>query len=275
MPGSLALIFHAHLPFVRHPEHEHFLEEEWLFEAVTESYIPLLRMMQRLIDEKVAFKLTMSLTPTLCAMLQDNLLCERYVRHLDLLIDLAMRERQRNRTHPQLRELAQFYLAMFQDTQRFFVQEYKHDLLTAFRELNDSGQLEIIGSAATHGLLPLLDSEAAGSPEAARAQILIGRDVYRDLFTANPCGFWLPECAYWLGLETILKEAAGRFMRLAIRQRDPRLSRATAAQAFRFGAQRVVTLVTLLIVNSTEMQASTFRSNIWVPSVRVPESFPA
>src|SRR6266581_7186924 len=109
MPGSLALILHAHLPFVRHPEHEHFLEEDWFFEAMTESYIPLLRMMQRLVDDLVPFKLTMSLTPTLCAMLQDELLCQRYVRHLDLLIDLAARERKRNRNHPQLRDLADFY----------------------------------------------------------------------------------------------------------------------------------------------------------------------
>ena len=84
MPGHFALILHAHLPFVRHPEHEHFVEEEWLFEAITESYIPLLRMMQRLVDDFVPFKLTMSITPTLCAMLQDRLLRERYVRHLDL-----------------------------------------------------------------------------------------------------------------------------------------------------------------------------------------------
>src|SRR5712691_12163962 len=89
MPGYLALILHAHLPFVRHPEQEHFLEEDWLFEAITETYIPLLQMMQRLVNENVSFKLTMSLTPTLCAMLQDELLRERYVRHLDLLIDLA------------------------------------------------------------------------------------------------------------------------------------------------------------------------------------------
>ena len=114
MPGHFALILHAHLPFVRHPEHEHFLEEEWLFEAITETYIPLLRMMQRLVDDFVPFKLTMSITPTLCAMLQDQLLCERYVRHLDLLIDLAARERKRNRKHPQLCELAEFYMICFQ-----------------------------------------------------------------------------------------------------------------------------------------------------------------
>src|ERR1700756_694626 len=109
MPGQLALILHAHLPFVRHPEHEDFVEEEWFFEAITETYIPLLRAMQRLIDDFVPFKLTMSITPTLCAMLQDQLLRERYVRHLELLIDLATRERKRNQNEPKLAELSQFY----------------------------------------------------------------------------------------------------------------------------------------------------------------------
>src|SRR5437868_11389110 len=105
--GHLALVLHAHLPFVRHPEHEHFLEEDWLFEAITESYIPLLQMMQRLANETVPFKLTMSLTPTLCAMLDDELLRERYLRHLDLLIDLAGREVKRNRHHEQLQSLSE------------------------------------------------------------------------------------------------------------------------------------------------------------------------
>ena len=206
MPGSLALILHAHLPFVRHPEHEHFLEEDWLFEAITECYIPLVRMMQRLVDDHVPFKLTISLTPTLCAMLQDKLLCERYVRHLDLLFDLAARERKRNRKHAQLRELADFYSKIFCETRRFFVDECRCDLLTCFRELRESGRLEIIASAATHGLLPLLQS-AGRSLEAARAQVLIGRDVYADLFDAEPAGFWLPECAYAPALEPILQEA--------------------------------------------------------------------
>jgi 1,4-alpha-glucan branching enzyme len=204
MPGHLALILHAHLPFVRHPEHEHFLEEEWFFEAVTESYIPLLRMMQRLVDDSVPFKLTMSLTPTLCAMLQDQLLRGRYVRHLDLLINLTARERTRNRKHPQLRELADFYFDLFSENRRLFVDEWKCDLLSVCRELRETGTLEIIASAATHGLLPILQQQA---PQAARAQILIGRDVYADLFRAGPSGFWLPECAYAPGLKAILQEA--------------------------------------------------------------------
>lgn len=201
--GYLALILHAHLPFVRHPEHEHFLEEDWLFEAITETYIPLLQMMQRLVSDGVPFKLTMSITPTLCSMLQDKLLRERYVRHLDLLIDLAKRERRRNRDHPKLQELSGFYFELFSESRRFFVDERKCDLLSAFRELGQTGTLEIIASAATHGLLPILQQQ---SPQAARAQVLIGRDVYVDLFGAEPIGFWLPECAYAPGLESLLQE---------------------------------------------------------------------
>ncbi len=202
--GSLALILHAHLPFVRHPEHEHFLEEDWFFEAITESYIPLVRMMQRLVDERVPFKLTMSITPSLCAMLQDRLLRERYLQHLDLLIDLVARERKRNHNHPRLRELADFYFKNFRETRRFFVDECKCDLITSLRELRESGNLEIIACAATHGLLPLLIQQ---SREAARAQILIGRDICADLFGAEPAGFWLPECAYASDLESILQKA--------------------------------------------------------------------
>jgi len=203
-PGSLALILHAHLPFVRHPEHEHFLEEDWLFEAITETYIPLLQMMQRLVNDAVPFKLTMSITPTLCAMLEDELLRGRYVRHLDLLIDLAARERKRNRNQPELRELASFYLDIFSESRHFFVDERKCDLLSGFREVRETCALEIIACAATHGLLPILHQH---SREAARSQVLIGRDVYVDLFGAEPAGFWLPECAYAPGLETLLQEA--------------------------------------------------------------------
>ena len=168
MSGSLALILHAHLPFVRHPEHEHFLEEEWLFEAITECYIPLLQLMQQLVNDGVPFKITMSITPTLCAMLEDDLLRQRYVRHVDLLVDLAKRERRRNRVHPRLRELAEFYLALFSASRRFFVEDWKSDLLSAFRALQETGSLEIIASAATHAVLPLQPRESQ------RAQVLIG-----------------------------------------------------------------------------------------------------
>ena len=87
--GYLSVILHAHLPYVRHPEYDEFLEERWLYEAVTETYIPLIEMFQHLADEGVSFRITMSITPTLASMLRDELLQDRYIKHLDKLIELA------------------------------------------------------------------------------------------------------------------------------------------------------------------------------------------
>ena len=202
MPGHLALVLHAHLPFVRHPEHNDFFEEDWLFEAITETYIPLVGMMQRLVREHVPFKLAMSITPPLIAMLNDELLRVRYQRKLDEVIRLARAEVERHREHEKLSQLAQFYCDHLAATRALY-QEWNKDLLGQFRYLRDAGVLEILASAATHGLLPLL----MPTPEAVRAQILIGRDVYRETFDADPSGFWLPECAYAPGLEKILQEA--------------------------------------------------------------------
>ena len=95
--GYLCLVLHAHLPFVRHPEHEDMLEEYWLFEAVTETYIPIIAMMERLTDEGVDFRLTMSVTPPLASMLADDLLQRRYMRHIENLIELAEKEVHRTR----------------------------------------------------------------------------------------------------------------------------------------------------------------------------------
>src|SRR5665213_154577 len=109
MQGHFALLLHAHLPFVRHPEHEKFLEENWLYEAITETYLPLLRLLQGWQNDGMSVRLTVSLSPTLCAMLLDPLLQERYVKHLDGLIALADNEIQRTHWQPPLRELAWMY----------------------------------------------------------------------------------------------------------------------------------------------------------------------
>jgi 1,4-alpha-glucan branching enzyme len=228
--GYLALILHAHLPFVRHPEHEEFLEEDWFFEAITESYIPLLAMMERLVRDEVPFKMTMTVTPTLCAMLQDQLLRERYVRYLDRSIALAEREIERNRGDDHLRSLSEFYHGHFrQSRERYF--NWNGDLLAVFRGLRDEGSLEIIASAATHGLLPLLQQ----SPEAVRVQIFAGCESYRTTFHADPAGFWLPECAYHSGVENVLQEANVRWFIVdahGLMLADPRPRRAIYAPCF-------------------------------------------
>src|SRR3989338_2676688 len=95
--GYLSIVLHAHLPYVRHPEHERFLEEEWFYEALTETYIPLVKIFHSLVRDGIDFHLTLSLTPTLLSMMADSFLQGRYVKHLDRLIELAAKEIERNR----------------------------------------------------------------------------------------------------------------------------------------------------------------------------------
>ena len=68
-------------PMFRHPEYPSFLEEDWLFEAITETYIPLLHIFERLCHDGVPWRLTMSLTPPLLSMFMDPLLQDRYINH--------------------------------------------------------------------------------------------------------------------------------------------------------------------------------------------------
>ena len=82
------------------------------------------------------------------------MLRDRYVRYLDRSIDLAAREMERNRDDEPLRRLSEFYHANFSDC-RFRFLECAGDLLGEFRKLRDEGCLEIMATAATHGLLPL------------------------------------------------------------------------------------------------------------------------
>ena len=177
MQGYLALVLHAHLPFVRHPEHEKFLEESWLFEAITETYLPLLQILEGWRHEGMSPRLTLTLSPTLCAMLLDPLLQQRYEQRLNGLIELAEKEIQRTHWDRAFRELAWMYHHRF-TTLREAWHGYGRNLVTAFRKFQDLGFLEIITTAATLALLPLF----VHHPPTIRAQILTARDHYRSCF---------------------------------------------------------------------------------------------
>ncbi len=206
MSGYFCLLLHAHLPFVRHPEHEKFLEENWLFEAITETYLPLLQLMNGWERDHLEIPLTLSLTPTLCSMLKDPLLQQRYAQHLEALIDLAEKEILRTQLEPPFHALARFYHERLLGVRDVY-SAANGDLVDAFRKLQDAERLEIITSSATHAILPLL----APHEPSVRAQILVARDHYRSCFGQDPRGIWLPECAYSEGVEAVLQEAGLRW----------------------------------------------------------------
>jgi len=201
--GYLALVLHLHLPYVRHPEYDQALEENWLFEAITETYLPLLLLLDGLVRDDIDFRLTLSITPTLAAMLDDPFLQYRYLSRLDHLIELAAREIIRTRGSA-FNDLAHFYHQRLLNLRHAYLNRYDRNLVPAFKRHQDLGLVEIIASAATHGYLPLLSA----IPAAARAQIEIGVQEYQRLFSTRPRGFWLPECGFSPGIEEHLARQA-------------------------------------------------------------------
>lgn len=201
MKSALLLLLHAHLPYVRHPEHDYSIEESWLFEAVWETYLPLLQTIEQLRDEGISPQLTLTLSPPLIEMLNDELLRQRFLRFVDNLSSLAEAEKKRTR-HTPFEPLAFLYGAKLKKTRRSYLEGYGGDLVAAFRKLQDEGHIEIVATSATHAFLPAFEHY----PEAVRRQIGVGIQSYRRAFGRQPRGFWLPECGYFRGLDSLLRE---------------------------------------------------------------------
>jgi 1,4-alpha-glucan branching enzyme len=204
--GYLSLVLHAHLPYVRHPEFPDYLEEDWYYEAITETYIPLLRVFQGLIADGIRFRITITLSPPLIAMMKDSLLQRRYLKKIEGLIELAEKEVNRTRWLPQFHDTALMYLEHFRFCYYFFTEKYRCDLSTAFRELADTGCVEIITCGATHGFLPLMINETA-----MKAQIKAAVEYHVQAMGLIPRGIWLPECGYQPGVDEILRKEGIRF----------------------------------------------------------------
>ncbi|MCP5420443.1 MAG: DUF1957 domain-containing protein [Gammaproteobacteria bacterium] len=205
--GYLAFVLHAHLPYVRHPEYPSFLEERWLFEAITETYIPLLKAFTRIAADGVPFRVTLSLSPSLLAMLEDPLLQERYEAYLNKALELAERELERTRAEPHFHHLAEFYWNWFADSRDVYVNHCQRRVGKAFQQLHERGVVELITTAATHGLLPLLSA----TPKAVAAQVITGLDYFASVFGFRPQGMWLPECGYYPGLDELLAQEGLRY----------------------------------------------------------------
>ncbi len=206
--GYWCPVLHAHLPYVRHPEYPEFLEEDWFFEALTETYVPLIMILDRLLDDGVEYRLTMTLSPPLLSMMEDGLLIERYHRNLDRLVALAEKEIDRTgREAPAFGDVARFYATHLARIRDVFRGTYGSRLIQAFIKHRDAGKLEIITCGATHGFLPLMDAV----PQAVRAQVQVAVEHYRRTLGRAPRGIWLPECGYAPGVEGYLREAGLEF----------------------------------------------------------------
>jgi 1,4-alpha-glucan branching enzyme len=204
--GSLSILLHAHLPFVRHPEFEDSLEERWLVEALVECYLPLLRMLEGRVDRRAPGRITISLSPTLLAMLADPLLRTRIAHRMERLLELSERDGSRYRETPPYGMLAGHYRDRFREAIALY-QRWGRDLAAAFRAVEAGGAARLVTCGATHGYLPLMD---LGAPS-WRAQIGTGAREFERHIGHPPEGFWLPECGYAPGVEAVLAEFGVRW----------------------------------------------------------------
>ncbi|WP_400163229.1 1,4-alpha-glucan branching protein domain-containing protein [Brevibacillus sp. TJ4] len=203
--GYFSLVLHAHLPYVRHADRADRLEERWVYEAMLESYIPLMLMCEKLLADGIPYRLTLAVSPTLLSMLDDGLIQSRFYAHLAKSVELAGREIKRTENQPQEQRLAKMYLERFREIASY-CRRVDYQLVRALQRLQDSGCVELITCAATHAFLPLVETE-----EAIRAQINIGIDTHERILGRRPEGIWLPECGYTPGLDRLLVEAGLRY----------------------------------------------------------------
>jgi 1,4-alpha-glucan branching enzyme len=197
--GFLAVHLHAHLPYVRHPEHSRFLEEKWFFDAIVDTYVPLLVRFDQLHQEGVPFRLSMTLTPTLLAMFADELLMERFSHHLDRQLSLCAREQARTENDEQFRPIVEMYRQRLSDVMTK-LSRYGGNLTRGFRRFADEGHLELITCGVTHGFLPHMQL----LPGAVARQLRMAVEAHERYLDRRPDGIWLPECGYYPGLEAEL-----------------------------------------------------------------------
>lgn len=198
----LALVLNAHLPFVRKPEVQRFYEERWLFEAISETYLPLLRLFRRLDADRIPFRLSLAISPTLLAMLSDKLLCARFSEYLDRQLELAAAEKKRLAGDMVFFPLVQLYEDLYRQNRDDFDHLYMRNILAAFDYYYKRGKIEVLTSGATHAFLPLYQD----APQAIHAQVETAIVMHRSIFGKNPQGFWLPQFGWYPGLGEVLRD---------------------------------------------------------------------
>lgn len=190
--GSFTFVLHSHLPYVMaHGKWPH--GTDWLNEAAAETYIPLLNLLHRLIREGHTPRVTLGITPVLTEQLSDPEFKDEFRGYLRDKIEAARLDQEEfgKIGDKGLRKVAAYWELTYTERLNDFTDVYGEDLVGAFAQLQQTGAIEIITCAATHGYLPLL-----GRDEAVQAQIRQAVRSYERHYGQKPRGIWLPECAY-------------------------------------------------------------------------------
>ena len=196
-----SLVLHGHIPFMRLPNQSPALMENWLFESISETYIPLLEVFERLDRDHVPFRLAISLSPTLCHMLGDPVLIQRYIDYTGRQLEFGEKELERTSGNQDLHALAKSAYDQVIEKRAIFTDRFEGSILKGFDYYQKKGRVEILVTAATHAFLPFY----ASCPEAIQAQFEVAISSYRANFGRHPSGFWLPELGWKAELDSWLR----------------------------------------------------------------------
>lgn len=210
MTGVFALMLHAHIPYSR-KSGVWPAGEEWLFEAMNESYIPLLMAFRRLHHEGIRPGVMVSLVPALMEQLSDEYMKDRFCSYMEDKIKRARFDIDRFRSDPARLSVARYWLDFFDTNYRTYTSEFYRDILGTLKWLQEEDAIEVLTSAATHAFLPLLEQDSS-----IFAQVRLGVETYEKHFGRRPRGFWLPECAYrparWSPREHYMRKAIDQWL---------------------------------------------------------------
>ncbi len=211
--GALLLVLHAHLPYVRHLRAPQPLAADWLPEAVAGTYLPLLEVLERLAEEGVGVRFTLSVSPTLLSMLADPLLRAQVGTRLLHQRELWEREVRRTAKDASRAPVARYHRDRLRHLVHRWEEHHRGELVPALARAEREGQVALVTSAATHAFLPLLRHLET----AVKAQVRVGALEHARLLGRRAQGFWLPECGYFPGLERWLAAEQLRFTFLEAR----------------------------------------------------------
>jgi 1,4-alpha-glucan branching enzyme len=198
----ISIVINAHIPWIiNDPVHE-----KPVFESLSETYLPLLEVFERLDMDHIPFHIGLSITPALCSLLSETRMQRRYLEYMTARIEFGQKEVARTAalqgiSAEPLQKLAKHYYDEAIERRIQFSERYERNILKIFHYYQKKGNIELLATAGTHAFLPLYMSKA----EAIQAQIETAISVLRFHFGKYPLGFYLPELGWAPGVDAFIR----------------------------------------------------------------------
>lgn len=199
---KIVLLLTSAQEYIKHcgdEEKQYAAQMNIIFESISETYIPLIKMFENLEADEIPFKVALVLSPVLCTLLDDSVIQSQYIEWLDKRIELGKKELERCSNSEYVNSV-RFYFEKAQSDKADFLR-YDQKILRKIREFQKKGYIELLATCGTNVYLP----HYSDIVEILNAQVEAGLYSHKYFFGEAADGFWLPELGYSSGFEKILR----------------------------------------------------------------------